>query len=304
MSIDDYEGTIAAQNPLSWWKLDETEGTTATDSGSAGHDGTYTGGFTLGEDGPVPRSKSVHLNGSTGYVTIADNDDYDLDDFTIVGIVKNDDASPTAETWISKRASASNFQYAGFYFNLTGITATVYNESDTAYEQAASGTGLAQNLWRVLAFTFADDELYLYVNGRQAGSDLTTSGTRRTSGTSPLDIGRIGDDSSYWDGNLCQIAIFTPSLSTATIAGQASALLTSSPLELVGELNRVAGTSGLEAAGAANVWAGTTGLEVVGALNAKAGTTGLELLGALRVIAAAQGVSTEGDACALLERLS
>jgi hypothetical protein len=39
----DYETEVAADTPWLWWKLNETSGTTATDDGSSGQDGTYAG---------------------------------------------------------------------------------------------------------------------------------------------------------------------------------------------------------------------------------------------------------------------
>jgi len=47
LGVAAYDGVIAALTPLNWWKLNETAGTSAADSGSAGDGGTYRGGFVL-----------------------------------------------------------------------------------------------------------------------------------------------------------------------------------------------------------------------------------------------------------------
>ena len=55
----DYSDAVLADNPLAYYRLDETAGTTATNIGSGvGINGTYVneniglGGYTLGQDGP------------------------------------------------------------------------------------------------------------------------------------------------------------------------------------------------------------------------------------------------------------
>jgi hypothetical protein len=55
---------------VGWWKLDETSGTTAVNAVNPGTlDGTYTGGYTLGQSPVCPQGGySVALDGSTGYV--------------------------------------------------------------------------------------------------------------------------------------------------------------------------------------------------------------------------------------------
>jgi hypothetical protein len=48
-----YNATVTDLNPISYWRLGESAGPTATDSGSAGADGTYVGGTTLSQPGAI-----------------------------------------------------------------------------------------------------------------------------------------------------------------------------------------------------------------------------------------------------------
>lgn len=68
-----YSSVVLSDNPLAYWRMGETGGTTATNLGSAGaaSNGTYTGGFTLNQTGAMPSdpSPSASFNGSTGYMT-------------------------------------------------------------------------------------------------------------------------------------------------------------------------------------------------------------------------------------------
>lgn len=51
------------------WLVNETTGTTATDSNST-KNGTYSGGFTLNQQGPASGLSSVLLNGTSGYIDL------------------------------------------------------------------------------------------------------------------------------------------------------------------------------------------------------------------------------------------
>lgn len=67
-----FKDALVADGPVSLWLYDETTGTSAADSGSAGNTGTYTGGFTLGRSctvNPDTGNNAVQLNGSTGKIT-------------------------------------------------------------------------------------------------------------------------------------------------------------------------------------------------------------------------------------------
>ena len=56
---------------MSYWRLDETSGSSASDS-TGGRTGTYTGGYTLGQTGALTAvtNKAVGFNGSSGYVAV------------------------------------------------------------------------------------------------------------------------------------------------------------------------------------------------------------------------------------------
>lgn len=64
-----YDQAVLADTPLAYWPLNETSGTTANDLSGNGHNGTYAGGFTLGQTGIGDGETAVAFNGSTGKVT-------------------------------------------------------------------------------------------------------------------------------------------------------------------------------------------------------------------------------------------
>ena len=61
----DWSSAVSASNPLNWYQFNEATGTVATDSGSGGLNGIFTGGYTLGA--PTPMGFGVSLNGLNGY---------------------------------------------------------------------------------------------------------------------------------------------------------------------------------------------------------------------------------------------
>ncbi len=71
-----YQSALLAYKPVAYWPLNETSGNTAFDY-AGGHDGTYQGGYTLGQPGIPATAASIGatnysagFDGSSGYVDI------------------------------------------------------------------------------------------------------------------------------------------------------------------------------------------------------------------------------------------
>ncbi len=61
---------ILSQNPVAYWKFDETTGTTAIDSSGHGYNGTYVGTVSLGTEGISDNSTAFSINGG-GYMSVS-----------------------------------------------------------------------------------------------------------------------------------------------------------------------------------------------------------------------------------------
>src|SRR4051812_31882847 len=75
----------------------------------ARHDGTYTGGFTLGRTGAIAAStdRAAAFNGTTGYVTVPSSSSFDVGDvFTAEAWVRRGAVSTTANQSILSRSNA------------------------------------------------------------------------------------------------------------------------------------------------------------------------------------------------------
>lgn len=66
-----YSDLVLADDPLVYYKLDETTGTTAIDSSGNGNDGTYTGGVTLNQDGLIEQGRAASFDGVDDHITRA-----------------------------------------------------------------------------------------------------------------------------------------------------------------------------------------------------------------------------------------
>lgn len=77
-----YSALVTADNPVGYWRLGETSGTTAASaSGSAGN-GTYAGTYTLGTAGAISGDTNTAFTTTAGNVSLGNNAaiDFDIDD--------------------------------------------------------------------------------------------------------------------------------------------------------------------------------------------------------------------------------
>lgn len=217
-----YADVILAEADLvSYWKLDETSGTTADDAFAA-NNGTYNGGYTLNQSGPGTLTpNTVLLNGSSGYVNVP----------TAASL--HPTSALTLEAWVRFTTVDNNYRWiAG-----TGYTsdANPYNnfglETTNVGNQFAASVAIGTTLflvlsttlptagvWYFLALTWDGSTLRLYVNGVEE-ANTAASGTARNDGQ-PLTIGRYtrgASTGSYFNGRIGSVALYNAALSGATV---------------------------------------------------------------------------------------
>jgi hypothetical protein len=164
--------------PVSYWTLEEVNGTAATDvmtlARGTGYTGTYTGGYTIAASGPVNRepSRSVLMNGTTGYVSCTNN-------------AALSPAAITVETWVRLSTlpavdysmAYSRFGsgvYTQFAVRTSGKLAVFMNTSGGSIFRDSTGANtLAAGQWYHLAMTYSSSAgLAVYVDG---GIDFTAA---------------------------------------------------------------------------------------------------------------------------------
>ena len=89
-----YADQVIADGPISYWRLGDTSGTTASDVAGA-NPGTYTGGVTLGQQGALTGDpdSAASFDGVNDYVLVPDSSSLDLT------------AGVTVEAWVKRNRS-------------------------------------------------------------------------------------------------------------------------------------------------------------------------------------------------------
>lgn len=214
---DSYGGAVYDLDPALYWRVDETSGTTAADSGKDGVSGTYLGGsrVTMGVAGAL-------ASGTGTAVTFTPNN-------SATGIASSRSFSnPTVyslETWF-KTNTTTGGKLIGFGNSQTGTSSNY----DRHVYMAPSGqvrfgvyTGSAQivsstasyndNAWHHVVATQSSDGMKLYVDGALVGSNNVTTaqnyvGYWRVGG----DAGWEGD--TWWRGTVDEVAVYGKALTS------------------------------------------------------------------------------------------
>lgn len=156
-----YRNTILADNPVAYWELDETTGTTAADSAGTPQNGTYQN-VVLGQPSAFPNlGTSAQFNGSTSRVQAAANSVFELGtgDFSV---------ELWAKTPVATRGDVFNYKNAmdfGIFLNASA-TGSIggYLNSFLPYHTATI------NEWYRVVIARGSGTLRLYVNGIERGN--------------------------------------------------------------------------------------------------------------------------------------
>jgi hypothetical protein len=209
-----YAGTVAADGPVSYWRLGETSGTSAADSvGSS--TGTYRNGVTVGSPsllGSDSANRAAALDGVNDAVSVP----------------SSPGLSPTgpvsAEAWIRPGAlpAAGNFasvaSKAGSYslqFNGSQLEFTTMQGATKRRVQAPAGSIVAGQTYHVVG-TYDGTTQRLFVNGAQVASG-SFSGPL-TANTASVVLGSWDAASEFLPGTIDDVAVYAKALTPAQVA--------------------------------------------------------------------------------------
>lgn len=222
----DLGATILADNPVVYYRLDETSGTTATNLGSGGAtlNGTYQGGVSL-ESGALTFSldnESVRFNGTTGNVAIPNNNSI------------NTDPAGYPQRTVELTFSADNLTGRQVLFEEggTGNSAAIYLDDDRIYFVARDNgdfgpfnisTEVEANKTYQAAFVLDSDAgtFIGYLDGEIVGQGAVNRPLSRHGGA--VAIGRNaggtffhdganGGNGEYFDGRISDFALYNSAL--------------------------------------------------------------------------------------------
>ncbi|GEM_PF-1525877 len=205
-----YASIIAEDNPVGYWRLGETTGTTAGDSSGNSRDGTYSGGVTLGEAGAlvVDPDTAARFVGTNGVVLVPDSPALKPAQITVEAWVNSAADNPVYGTVVMK---ATNSSWQDGY----GLTVPVAGQIEffvNSYSNSASlvATALPANTWTHLVGTYDGMMIRLYKNGVLAGSMAYNQPIAHAS--QPFRIGS-GEGGYGWKGALDEVAVYGSVLS-------------------------------------------------------------------------------------------
>jgi hypothetical protein len=221
---------ILALSPLGYWKLDESSGTTATDSSGNSRNGTYTGsGYTLqGATGGDGVNYADFGNGASSHVAIADNNVWSVDNasgLTVFLLIKADSVAASGQRHPISKGAASNYEWA-YVVNATRsgwLGGRVWDPAGIG--QTASHIDTLTTSWNAVAMTLSTStDPLIYRNSSTATSSVVSPeddspGTTYTNGTAPVWIGWRADSAAnqYHQGGLAHVAIFAGNLNSTQI---------------------------------------------------------------------------------------
>jgi len=219
-----YRSTLLAKNPLNYWRLGETWGSTAYDTKGV-RNGTYCSGVILGQPGAIlhDSDKAPDFDGSNDHVDLGKMNVYG-DKVTFVAWFKAD-INPNADAAIICKASGTGNSDHYWAMGLTKGTdkAKIYFRLDVSnlkllLSPGVYGSTCDVGTWIFAAGTYDGAMMRIYQNGVEVASRKAT-GVIGTSATVSAWIG--GNPSSEiacpFNGILDEVAVFSRALSADEI---------------------------------------------------------------------------------------
>jgi hypothetical protein len=226
-----YDAAISTTNGLiGHWKLDETSGTTATDSAGS-NDGTLSGGLDAGTDSVAAvKDNGLSFNGTSDEVTIPSFPGM-TSPFSFSAWIKPDLASTTAKSAHVLRGDNTNF-YIKWDSDFGPAETLGFFSTTGSNVQTSLGT-VTPGQWHHIVGTYDGTTLRAYNNGVEVNT-RTTSLIPRSAGQSTL----IGNN---FEGDVDDVRVYNRVLSATEIG-----LLYSDPSNCIAPDTGLVGHWGLD----------------------------------------------------------
>ncbi len=200
---------------VSYWRLDESSGTVATDS-KDGNTGTYSGA-TLGSSGAINGDTDTAASFTSGGVSVANSASLSpTADLTLEVWARPTTVDTNSHTIMGKATDTVHRQYR------LGMSSGKWRGSvyfgGTSYSVDATTLPVA-GTWQHISLVRASSTLTIYVNGVSSGTRTGLPTGSPDSGTGLFMLGRLNDpgDPQYFNGHLDEAAIYNVALSATTL---------------------------------------------------------------------------------------
>lgn len=251
-----YENAILADNPVHYWRFEETSGTTANATAGT-RNGTYQGGYTLGQTSASPNlGNAVRLDGQNGTQIGLGTPIHPGNSISVEAWFNLDTNSTNLYSPIIARFDGSyelDINYSNFPPGLSQGRANMVVNSTTRGGFAGTTSPITRGKWHHIVGIFNGESdggggtVTIFVDGIQGTSNTIGGNLQNAGGDDGLwYIGRTRSPNSgfAWDGLLDEVAIYNYALTPQQIQSHiAAAFQTDSPS--VPEPSSIAGLLGL-----------------------------------------------------------
>jgi hypothetical protein len=217
-AIEPYAAAVAADAPVSWYRLDDASGTGAVaDASGNGHAGSVHGGVTLGGAGALasePTSSSAAFDGSSGWLDGGNP-------------AELQGASGSVEAWVKTTSTDATFHAIAIKWYAYGLF--LHNGKLVAYDWGAgaerdSGVSIADGRWHHVAETFQSgtaNGTKLYVDGTLALTTTVTIGNETHDAL--VSSGASDVPQQFFPGSIDEVAYYGTALSAARVQAHVTA---------------------------------------------------------------------------------
>ncbi|MCU1524552.1 MAG: hypothetical protein JWO18_1446 [Microbacteriaceae bacterium] len=215
---DAYGAAVFAGDPLFYYRLGESSGTTAADSGNQENPGVYADNYTLGETGAVKGTANTAVNFTSGSVASAS--------------AFSNPTTYSTQIWF-KTATTRGGKLTGFGNAQSGLSNSydrhVYMQDDGKLvfgtwtgqpNTITSSTAYNDDKWHQVVATQSSAGMKLYVDGALVGTNPQTSAQDYTGYWRAGGDVTWGSSDAYFTGSLDEFAVYQTALSASTIAQQ------------------------------------------------------------------------------------
>lgn len=213
-----FDATVLADSPILYALLAEPSGTTCTDSSTNAHDGTYTGGPTLGVPSIVPSDAetcATFVRASTQYALFTNIAAYAVGDTcSIMAVIKTNNSGSNIGI-ASWGAIGGN---AGMYLRMDGDGTLEVLKSQTA-SMCNPATTANDNVAHVIHVTKTGTTFHMYKDAVDFTSGFVNA-TLTNPVAGPIGIGcdpNNGSKSDPFNGTLARVAFFNTALSQTRV---------------------------------------------------------------------------------------
>lgn len=213
-----YAAEVLSDNPVAYWRLGETSGTTAFDFTGKGRNGTYQGTPSLNQQPGIGEDRAVLFDGVDDYISVPDHASLAPASISVELWVAFSVLGGSNGSWVNRRGPVNigGFTIEGY----AGGTSWFVNIAGTWYQTLGPSPGL--NVWHHMVGTYTSGDSRLYMDGALVAQTAPTGALNNPAGA-VFEIGRSLFNSVCFPGQLDEIAIYDYALPAARVTAHAIA---------------------------------------------------------------------------------